>query len=63
MLLWRGSPQCAASQANTCVRKYGLRLLPDLREGVNPMPYKAAQDREVAVCIDLRAARFGVWQA
>lgn len=53
----------AGIQANAFVRKYGLRLLPDLYEGFNPMPYKAAQAREVEVGIDLRSAGFGVWQA
>ncbi|GAB4087344.1 hypothetical protein [Hydrogenophaga soli] len=53
----------AGIQSNTYVRKYGLRLLPDLYEGFNPMPYKEAQTREVEVGIDLRSAGFGVWQA
>ena len=53
----------AGIQSNTFVRKYGLRLLPDLYEGFNPMPYKEAQAREVEVGIDLRSAGFGVWQA
>lgn len=53
----------AGIQSNTYVRKYGLRLLPDLYEGFNPMPYKEAQAREVEVGIDLRSAGFGVWQA
>jgi len=53
----------AGIQSNAYVRKYGLRLLPDLYEGFNPMPYKAAQEREVEVGIDLRSAGFGVWQA
>jgi len=53
----------AGIQANTYVLKYGLRLLPDLYEGFNPMPYKVAQMREIEVGIDLRSAGFGVWQA
>lgn len=53
----------AGIQANTCVQKYGLRLLPDLYEGFNPMRYEEAQAREVEVGIDLRSAGFGVWQA
>ena len=53
----------AGIQANTYVLKYGLRLLPDLYEGFNPMPYKEAQMREIEVGIDLRSAGFGVWQA
>jgi hypothetical protein len=53
----------AGIQANAYTKKYGLRLLPDLYEGFNPMTYKAAQVREVEMGIDLRSAGFGVWQA
>ena len=53
----------AGIQANTYAMKYGLRLLPDLYEGFNPMTYQAAQVREVEIGIDLRSAGFGVWQA
>ena len=53
----------AGIQANRYVTKYGLRLLPDLYEGFNPMSYQDAQEREVEVGIDLRSAGFGVWQA
>jgi hypothetical protein len=41
----------------------GLRLLPDLYEGFNPMRYEEAVDRGIKVAIDLRSAGFGVWQA
>lgn len=53
----------AGIQANAYVRKYGLRLLPDLYDGFNPMRYEDAQAREVEIGIDLRSAGFGVWQA
>ena len=53
----------AGIQANAYAMKYGLRLLPDLYEGFNPMSYEKAQQREVAIGIDLRSAGFGVWQA
>lgn len=53
----------AGIQANAYVTKYGLRLLPDLYEGFNPMSYAEAQEREIEVGIDLRSAGFGVWQA
>jgi len=53
----------AGIQANSYVTKYGLRLLPDLYEGFNPMTYKDAVDKEIEVGIDLRSAGFGVWQA
>ena len=53
----------AGIQANRFVTQYGLRLLPDLYEGFNPMPYEEAVDREIEIGIDLRSAGFGVWQA
>lgn len=53
----------AGIQANAYAMKYGLRLLPDLYEGFNPMSYEAAQQREIEIGIDLRSAGFGVWQA
>jgi predicted GIY-YIG superfamily endonuclease len=53
----------AGIQSNSYVKKYGLRLLPDLYEAFNPMSYDKARDKEVEVGIDLRGAGFGVWQA
>ena len=53
----------AGIQANRFVTQYGLRLLPDLYEGFNPMSYEDAADREIEIGIDLRSAGFGVWQA
>ena len=53
----------AGIQANRYVFQYGLRLLPDLYEGFNPMSYEEAAEREVEIGIDLRSAGFGVWQA
>ena len=53
----------AGIQANAYARKYGLRLLPDLYEGFNPMRYDDAVEREIEIGIDLRSAEFGVWQA
>lgn len=53
----------AGIQSNRYVFRYGLRLLPDLYEGFNPMPYRDAQEREIDIAIDLRSAGFGVWQA
>lgn len=53
----------AGLQANRYVQQYGLRLLPDLYEGFNPMSYDEARTREVEIGIDLRSAGFGVWQA
>ncbi|EER61010.1 conserved hypothetical protein [Acidovorax delafieldii 2AN] len=53
----------AGIQANRFVTRYGLRLLPDLYEGFNPMNYDEAADREIEIGIDLRSAGFGVWLA
>ena len=53
----------AGIQANAYVQRYGLRLLPDLFEGFNPMRYEDAVAREIEIGIDLRSAGFGVWQA
>jgi hypothetical protein len=36
------------------VRKYGLRLLPELYEHLNPMPYQAAAQMERDLADDLR---------
>ena len=44
-------------------KHFGLRLLPDLYEAYNPMPYDAARDMEVELAIDLREGGYGVWQA
>ena len=53
----------AGIQSNRYVLLYGLRLLPDLYEGFNPMTYDEAALMEVEIGIDLRSAGFGVWQA
>jgi hypothetical protein len=53
----------AGIQANTLVRDFGLRLLPQLYERYNPMPYQAAREMEVELGIALRAKGYAVWQA
>jgi hypothetical protein len=53
----------AGIRANRYVMKYGQRLLPELYECYNPMPYDAARDMEVELAIALREAGYGVWQA
>ena len=50
-------------QSNRYVKKFGLRLLPELYEVYNPMPYDGARDMEVELAIGLREAGYGVWQA
>jgi len=52
----------AGIQANRYVLRYGLRLMPELYECYNPMPYDAARDMEVELAIGLREAGYGVWQ-
>jgi hypothetical protein len=53
----------AGIQANRYVKEYGLRLLPELYEAYNPMPYAGAREMEVELAVDLREAGYGVWQA
>ncbi|OGA71520.1 MAG: hypothetical protein A3G27_16380 [Betaproteobacteria bacterium RIFCSPLOWO2_12_FULL_66_14] len=52
----------AGIKANRFVRLYGLRLLPELYEYCNPMPYEAARDMEVEMAIGLQEEGYGVWQ-
>ncbi|MGH8633787.1 MAG: hypothetical protein ACRET7_06590 [Burkholderiales bacterium] len=52
----------AGIKSNKFVRLYGQRLMPELYEVYNPMPYQAALDMEVELAIHLRARGFGVWQ-
>lgn len=53
----------AGLQSNRFVKEYGLRLLPELYEMYNPMPYDGACEMEVELAIALREAGYGVWQA
>ncbi len=53
----------AGVRANRYVRDYGVRLLPQLYEVYNPMPYEGAREMEVELAIGLRELGFGVWQA
>ena len=53
----------AGIQSNRFVREYGLRLVPELYEMYNPMPYDGAVEMEVELAIGLREAGYGVWQA
>lgn len=52
----------AGIQANSFVKDYGLRLLPQLYERFNPMNYEQAREMEVELGIALRARGYGVWQ-
>ena len=53
----------AGIRANKFVTRYGLRLMTELFEHLNPMPYGDAQYMEVDLAIRLREAGYGVWQA
>src|SRR4051794_41915730 len=53
----------AGVRANRYVQQYGVRLLPQLYEGYNPMPYEGAREMEVELAIGLREAGYGVWEA
>lgn len=53
----------AGIQSNKYVRKFGLRLMPELYEIFDSMSYDEARDLEVELAIDLRESGYGVWQA
>ena len=42
--------------------RYGIRLLPELYECFNPMPYEGAREMEVELAVGLREEGYGVWQ-
>jgi hypothetical protein len=42
------------------IRTYGVRLMPELYEHLNPMPFEAAVQMEVELAEDLRAAGYTV---
>ena len=42
------------------VKKYGLRLMPELYEHLNPMPFEAAAQMEIELAEDLRAEGYTV---
>ena len=47
-------------QAAWVVEKYGVRLMPELYEHLNPMPYEAALQMEMDLAEDLRRAGYTV---
>jgi hypothetical protein len=50
----------AGLKAAWVVNRYGLRLLPELYEHLNPMPYEAAVQMEIDLADDLRRAGYTV---
>jgi hypothetical protein len=51
----------AGIHANKYVTRFGLRLMTELFEHLNPMPYGDAQYMEVDLGICLREQGYGVW--
>jgi len=47
---------------NAYVRRYGLRLRPDLYADLNPLPYAVAQRMEKVLARELRNDGYAVWQ-
>ncbi|MBA2564206.1 MAG: hypothetical protein H0V09_02130 [Gemmatimonadetes bacterium] len=52
----------AGVQACGYVTRYGKRLMPELYEFLNPMPYASAAEMEGDLAQDLRELGYGVWQ-
>ena len=50
----------AGTKAAWAVKRYGIRLLPELHGHVNPMPYQAAAQMEKDFAEDLRRAGYTV---
>jgi predicted GIY-YIG superfamily endonuclease len=50
----------AGIKAASLVKRYGVRLLPELYEHLNPMPYEAAAQMEKDLAEDLRRAGYTV---
>jgi hypothetical protein len=50
----------AGTKAASVVTCYGIRLLPEFYEHLNPMPYEAAAKMEMDVAEDLRRAGYTV---
>ena len=53
----------AGIRSSKYVTRFGIRLMTELFEHLNPMPYGDAQYMEVDLSIRLREQGFGVWQA
>ena len=48
------------TKAAWAVKRHGLRLLPELYEHLNPMPYEAAAQMEKELVEDLRRAGYTI---
>jgi hypothetical protein len=49
-------------KSNRYVHQFGVRLLPDLYECFNPMPYQAARRMEQDLADELQEHGYAVWQ-
>jgi len=49
-------------KVNHYVRRYGVRLRPDLYAELNPLPYAEAQRMEWVLARELRSDGYAVWQ-
>lgn len=52
----------AGHKANRFVRDFGIRLMPELYAGLNPMAFEDAVAEEAALADRLRSAGYAVWQ-
>jgi hypothetical protein len=52
----RSANHNAGTKAASMVKRYGPRLLPELQEHLNPMPFEAAVEMEMDLAEDLRRA-------
>lgn len=52
----------AGYKANSYVERYGIRLMPDLYEHLNPLTYEEALATEARLADELRSAGYAVWQ-
>src|SRR5262249_4632838 len=50
----------AGIKAASVVKHYGIRLLPEIYEHLNPMPFEAAAQMEMDLAADLRKAGYTV---
>jgi hypothetical protein len=56
----RFSNHKAGIKSAAVVKRYGFRLLPELYQHLNPMPYEAAARMEVDLAEDLRLSGYTV---
>ncbi len=50
------------NKASRIARKYGMHLVPELYEELNPMTYEEAKNMEPKLAMRLRSKGHGIWQ-